>query len=293
MQCQQVRELLSAYHDDELPSDRSLVVSAHLATCAECAAELETLRKLSDLTERLDHPAPPRHVWRRIESELNASQYKHDAPASESIPSVTPNSLARASSLYARHSRKTLIAVTLILLVGLAWFVNARWDVHQHHELAEHFGHFLDTFEKTPNEAIQDLMHNYSGREIAVADAAAALKYRPLVAAGLPQDYELAQACLLQMPCCLCLETCYRRKSGGMLCVFEHDEDQPVWFGDRARTSMVCSGKQTHVVQGDGIVAATWRPHQRYLTVIGAKDIDEVSRLVAHFDEQLHPHRGL
>jgi hypothetical protein len=39
-------------------------------------------------------------------------------------------------------------------------------------------------------------------------------------------------------------------------------------------------------VQVDGCLAATWQQQRRHITVIGAKDIEEVDRLVAHFDQQ-------
>jgi hypothetical protein len=38
-------------------------------------------------------------------------------------------------------------------------------------------------------------------------------------------------------------------------------------------------------VQVDGCLAATWQQEQRHITVIGAKDIDEVKRLVMHFEQ--------
>ena len=71
-----------------------------------------------------------------------------------------------------------------------------------------------------------------------------------------------------------------------MLCVFEHDSDQPVWFGDRPTSSKMFSGKPTRLVQVDGCLAATWQQERRHITVIGAKDVDEVTRLVAHFERQ-------
>ena len=70
-----------------------------------------------------------------------------------------------------------------------------------------------------------------------------------------------------------------------MLCVFEHDDDQPLWFGDRPTSSKVFFGKPTRLVQVDGCLAATWQQERRHITVIGAKDVEEVTRLVAHFSE--------
>lgn len=270
MQCREVVELLSAYYDGELSPAKTDAVAEHVAVCAECAAELETLHKLSDLTTQLDQPSPPRHVWPRIAAQLNTNPSPVTPPA---IP-------AR------RASRRTLLAVVALLMVGLSWIAYTRWQAHEHQHLAVNFGHFLDTFEHAPDEALRDLAKNYSGVPVEIPDAIRELKYRPVVADGLPADYELTQAYLLKMPCCRCLEACYHRQDGGMLCVFEHDEDQTVWFGDRPTSSKVCSGKPTRLVKVDGCLAATWQQQRRHITVIGAKDVDEVARLVAHFDRQ-------
>lgn len=273
MQCPEAIELLSAYYDGELPSEKAATVADHVAVCADCAAELETLHKLSALTTKLDQPAPPRHVWPRIAAQLNTNH-------STAIPPAMPAQ---------RASRKTLFAVAALLLVGLSWIAFTQWHAHEHHDLAENFGHFLDTFEQAPDEAQQELVEHYSGQPIEIADAIRELKYRPVVADGLPAEYEPAQAYLLKMPCCRCLQACYHRKNGGMLCVFEHDIDQSVWFGDRPASSKVCAGKPTRLVQVDSSLAATWQQQRRHITVIGAKDVEEVARLVAHFDQQ----RGL
>lgn len=270
MQCREVVELLSAYYDGELASDKADAVAEHVAVCEHCAAELETLHKLSDMTRKLDQPSPPRHVWPRIAAQLNASQ-----------PPVTTTATPSQ-----RASRKKWIAVAALLFVALSWIGYQQWHAHEHRHLAVNFGQFLDLFQQAPDEAQQELVEHYSGVPVKIADAVRELKYRPVVAYGLPPNYEPAQAYLLKMPCCRCLEACYHREDGGMLCVFEHDLDQPVWFGDRPMSSKVCSGKPTRVVQVDGCLAATWQQQKRHITVIGAKDIEEVARLVAHFDQQ-------
>lgn len=270
MQCREVVELLSAFHDGELSPDKADAVGEHLAVCPNCSAELDALQKLSDMAKQLDEPSPPRHVWPSIATQLNAN---HSAVT----PPAMPNRLT---------PRNSLLAIAALLLVGLSWFAYTQWHAREHRRLAVNFGQFLDLFEQAPDEAQKELVEHYSGVPVEIADAVRELKYRPVVADGLPPDYEPAQAYLLKMPCCRCLEACYHRKEGGMLCVFEHDEDQPVWFGNRPMSSKVCAGKPTRLVQVDSCLAATWQQQRRHITIIGAKDVDEVTRLVAHFDQR-------
>lgn len=268
MQCHEVVAVLSAYYDDELPPDRAAAVTAHVESCPHCTAQLHSFRKMSDLTSQLYQPSPPPHVWRRIAAQL-------DADSSQPLSKAKPSRCIR---------RIALLAVVALVAVGVPWLGHALWHSHADHHLAMNFGQFLKTFERSPQQAQDFLARKYSGRRVTLADAVRELKYRPVVVDGLPSDYELTQATLLKMPCCRCLETCYRRKDGRMLCIFEHDEDQPMWFDDRPVSATVCNGKPTRLVRGEGWIAASWQHQRRHITVIGAEDIDEVTRLVAHFE---------
>ena len=73
MDCPEVKELLSAYYDDELTSGQRTAVAEHLACCDECAHELEGFRRLSALAERLAQPEPPARIWQQLEAQLDAA----------------------------------------------------------------------------------------------------------------------------------------------------------------------------------------------------------------------------
>ena len=55
MRCSEVKQLLSAYHDDQLSSEKRTSVTEHMATCNACANELRGFRGLSDLAAGLTH----------------------------------------------------------------------------------------------------------------------------------------------------------------------------------------------------------------------------------------------
>jgi anti-sigma factor RsiW len=46
------KQQVHAYYDGELPTERAAQVEQHLLTCANCAAELEQLRAISNLLSR-------------------------------------------------------------------------------------------------------------------------------------------------------------------------------------------------------------------------------------------------
>lgn len=71
--------ILARYHDDELPPPERTVVAQHLATCADCRAELEALRDLSAaLASAAPSPAveppPAEAFWRELSPQLGAQE---------------------------------------------------------------------------------------------------------------------------------------------------------------------------------------------------------------------------
>jgi anti-sigma factor RsiW len=58
MNCDHYKLLVSAYIDNELPSDERLVLEKHLETCTSCAREEEKLRQLGELLENIPEGQP-------------------------------------------------------------------------------------------------------------------------------------------------------------------------------------------------------------------------------------------
>ena len=70
MECEKVRESLSAYLDGELSEQEREAVSAHVERCPECARELTALRQVSALYRRLEDPEPPVDLEERVFAEV-------------------------------------------------------------------------------------------------------------------------------------------------------------------------------------------------------------------------------
>ena len=62
--------------------------------------------------------------------------------------------------------------------------------------------------------------------------------------------------------------------------IFEHDAEQAVWFGDRPKSRHLWGGVETTVIEFDDQLAATWRVGRRSVTLVGAGDIDDLSKLI-------------
>jgi hypothetical protein len=269
--CSEVQHHLSAYHDSELSPELTAEISAHLADCSWCAAELASFSKLSDMSRGLSDPRVPTQVWDEIEARLHGGR-------------EVATSLAR---FVPRHAPgRIAIAATILFAVGVGVIgYQAWWSAENHVHIAVNFAAFLDQFDERPEEAQQFLMAKYEGRLIKLQEAASVLGYEPIAAQGLPEGCVLERAYLLKMPCCACTEVVCRNKSGRSIAIFEHDSDQPVWFGDRPTVNCLCHEIPTSVVLVGDKLAATWKNGQRYITIIGANDLVEVTDFVAYFNK--------
>jgi len=270
MPCSEFTDLLSAFHDGELPLDRKVAVADHVAACPACSAKLLTYQKLSGMAAYLNDSLPPANMWSNIDTKLNSQPAVFAQPAVKLQPWI---------------ASKVVATATLVAMIGIAFVAYMAWPMHGDHHVAVNLGPFIDIFERSPMEAQQHLRDTYSGQKTHISAAMTQLKYSPVVASGLPPEYAFEEASLLQMPCCRCLEACYRRAAGGVLCVFEHEQDDFVKFGEREVSAIDCGGKPTRVVDMDGRLAASWSRNGRFITVIGAQDVGEVTRLMRHFEQ--------
>lgn len=266
MHCSEAWNLLSAYHDGELAPDRSLALEAHLANCDSCRRELASFQRLSEIAVQLRTEERPKSTWRDIEGQL-AGRARREGSVGTEPPR---RSIRRTATMIAASA----VALTLLL----AWLV---WPRHDH--LAADFDEFLQLLDEDVSAAQTMLVSNYDGHPTTVADAAEALKYTPVVARGTPAGFTLDAAYLLKMPCCTCMAAVFIRQDGSCLCVFEHDQEQQIWFGRRPAISVQCHGRPIRLVEVDGTVAASYADGKRHVTIIGAVSVEEVSELVATF----------
>lgn len=275
MECVKVQELLSSYFDDELSVEVRSSVAQHAQACSRCGQELAFFGQMSTMARGLDEPEPPEGIWEGIEASLE-SEPTHRAV----VQSAGPPRRA------VRRWRLGLLATAALVLVatGVVWFATTMRHTSDHHgELAADFDHYLESFAHDPETAQNVLLAKYGGRSVNVTEATEQLGYRPAVAAGLPKAYSLESMVVLDMPCCKCLKTLCRRNDGKMFAIFEHEEDQADWFGDRPRIETQCNGRPCSLIQADHSLVASWKANKRHLTVVGAHDLEEITDLVEHF----------
>jgi hypothetical protein len=261
MQCTEMQELLSLYHDGELSDVQRLEAEAHLATCAKCHAELRSLQKLTELTSQIHDPELPGCVWHNLEAKLRITR---------------PPSLLEGGKLHAGPRLLISASALIIACVGVGlWFVHS-----EHSHLPLDFDAYLKLFDNDINAAQNSLLANYHGRPATLDEALHVLKYEPIVKRGLPEGYVFHTGCLLKMPCCECMEVVYTRPNGGFVAIFEHEKDQAIWFRSRPSIKCQCGCKSTQLVQLDRALAASCQIGKRYVTIIGSRNIEEVAEII-------------
>lgn len=271
MDCFSARQHLSAFHDGELTPDLQAEVGDHLEGCRECARLLAEFQELSHTAAELPTPAAPAEIWPQLEKRLNTQ------------PALPRKSLAL---LIQRRRTWFGIATAAMLLVAastaaVVWLTRTE-PCHDH--VAVNFAQYLDQFERNPDVAQQVLLTNYDGRSVSFDQAAEQVRYRPATPASLPHGLSREAIYLLRMPCCLCVQAVYKSEDGKRVAVFEHVDDQPIWFGQRPMIQARCNGMPCSLVQVDDCLAASWKRDGRYVTVIGAQDVEQVAELMAFLD---------
>ena len=74
MKHSRARDLLSEYLEHDLAGAQREELEAHLATCANCEADLEELRGAIDLLRRLPDPEPPPFLTTRVMARIAAGE---------------------------------------------------------------------------------------------------------------------------------------------------------------------------------------------------------------------------
>jgi len=272
--CSEVRENLSSYFDGELTDEMRMSVAAHLDDCLVCDEELAVFGKLSEMSAGLKNPPTPAHQWNSLEAKFDK---KEEVPLRVSPPKREPQFPTRLMAM----------AATILVVIGCSFFAYQIWFAAEEHDhLAINFEQFLTEFDENPEKAQQILLAKYEGKTTTVGEATTELRYKPVIAKGMPAGCSLKNVYLLKMPCCTCPQALCEYDDGQQLAVFEHEEKQPVWFGNLPTISCICNGKPTNIVQiGDRLIA-TWKQGPRYITIIGARDLEEVTRFVAHLSDE-------
>lgn len=269
MNCDEVRAQLSSFYDGELSAELAARISEHVNGCDTCAAELQSFRQIAGLfCEQRDLAATP-GSWPEFAASLDQQTGRFQ-----------PSTFWRSS-----HRLLLVMTASLIAAVAIGYLAAPKLSHEEIHRVAA--AHVYDTltrFPKEPRSVVDELSARHQGTLVSLDAARELLGYEPVVAKMRTSGYRVASTHVLKMPCCTCPASLCVREDGSEFLVFEHNEEQPMWFGDLPRISTKCGGQICQCVQMPEQLAVTWKVGARYVTAIGVDGLEEIAGLMAVVD---------
>lgn len=284
MNCSDVSDRLSAVYDGELSGTERDAVAEHLSVCKQCASEFSNFESLSRAIRESPLPPVPASVWTGIAAQMS--------PGATSGPVLGPaGQVAHTRPATQVWFRVLALAASILLVLGTGfWFSQHSGNAHLGHqhdgEFAVAMDMYLQALEDDPEGAEQFLLQKYHGEPVDPEGAVRLVGYRPAVAQGLPEGYSLTSTSVLEMPCCTCVKAVCKRQDGSTLVLFEHDDEQTAWFGQRPSNMAMCGDTECCLVSLDSSLAATWKRGSRSVTAVGVRDQAEVSKFVSWLDSK-------
>ncbi len=275
MNCDTVAEHLSAYIDQELETVACREMEDHALQCDTCRGLMSEYREMGALMRRSERIVDTEAVWEQVSRKLEN-------------PVVTLASTEfKRNALTKRYGTSVLAAAAaVILLVSALHYVTSDKHgsangFHTHTSMAIDFADVFRAARTEPQLALAKLSEKYDGRELGTEEATKYLGYQPALFKGVPEGFTRVSTHVLNMPCCKCSATICERSDGTSLIVFEHRDEQPVWFGDTPSIEMQCAGTPCKIIESAGQLAVSWRNQGRQMTIVGADDLKEVNHWVA------------
>ena len=246
----------------------------------ECSSLLAEYESYTKTFKQIPQPDVPPSVWAGISNELEhgTGEPEVDNPRIEDTSGRSWLTTAGLS-----------LAASVRLLLGAGYWMSQHSGHESGHdaEFVMTMDHYLETLAADPDEAEKFLLDKYNGQSVEPEDAVRLVGYRPAVASGLPDNYTLASTSVMKMPCCTCVKAVCKREDGSTLVLFEHDDEETEWFGDRPSSMATCGDKECCLVNLDENIAATWKRGSRWVTAVGVRDEAEVSELVTWLDSKV------
>jgi hypothetical protein len=267
MNCEQVLEMLSQFHDCELSRADRAGVEIHLGGCPACASELATLAELSEMVRATTEPEAPPDLWGKIARRMGGR-----------------GAVRRLGHLRLRSWRAAAAAAILLALVGVGWlsYQSASHRVAPAPVDADNvvdLGPYLDNLTVAATQ-----------RRLSPQEAARNIDFPILTAAKLPEGYALKGCCLMECGCCSLCECKYARGSESLLLV--QCKNQPVQYGGRSVLETHVRGKPAQVIQCRDRLAVSWESRGTVLHLVGPTDLSELLQLMAEVDERLRAEPG-
>ena len=270
MNCDWIEDRLSGYVDKEVDEEDRRRIEEHCDHCESCRTMTSQFMSIGRLMRQSEQRVDTDAVWERVAMQLENAH----------VVSISTKTGSR-NWVYAILATAASISLLWFVLRDNTSTEHSDNDAHQHASLAVDFREVFRLTKTEPKAAIAKLVAKYQGQELNRTSTTDYLGYEPALFKSVPEGFARVSTHVLNMPCCKCSATLCERSDGSSLIVFEHKEEQPVWFGDAPSIETQCSGTTCKIVESAGQLAVSWKNQDRQITVVGANDLAEVNQWVA------------
>jgi len=184
MCCQENKDLIGRFLDDELAPDARAEISEHFQSCSACSLELTSLRKLTSEISASSDVGVPSGLWDSIERRLATEA---DCPAERIVTGDRP-----------LRTRRWALAASLAFVAGLGMLGLSLMD-NSARASTINFGILLDGLPLDAREAFRKFIALYDGQPGSPLDAR---KFAPALEfdtpTTLPGGFRLDSVYLLQ-----------------------------------------------------------------------------------------------
>ena len=106
MNCNEIKDMMSLYIDDELEDEEKLLFEHHIESCEHCKKELDEYRKMVNILQNLPEEEPPKGYCKRLHEKLLDVK------------------LNNKTSMRSRWIRYSSIAAAFVLIISTIYFAN-------------------------------------------------------------------------------------------------------------------------------------------------------------------------
>ncbi len=106
MNCNEIKDMISLYIDDELEDEEKLLFDRHIENCEHCRKELDEYRKMVNMLQNLPEEEPPKGYCKRLHEKLLNVK------------------LNNKTSMRSRWIKYSSIAATFVLIISAIYIAN-------------------------------------------------------------------------------------------------------------------------------------------------------------------------
>ncbi|MEL7647442.1 MAG: DUF4349 domain-containing protein [Sedimentibacter sp.] len=119
MNCNDIRDMLSLYIDDELDEEERLLVEEHLRGCEDCRRELDEYKKIIQALRDLPDEEPPLGYCKRLHEKLLAAENEKPRVQEISSDKVKPNKSGIVPRRWMKYAGLAAAVVLVVLVYGM------------------------------------------------------------------------------------------------------------------------------------------------------------------------------